>query len=145
LTVTLITPPKCFVHTRWMIRRDMPEVMRIERDSFAFPWTEDDFLKHLRQRHCIGMVAESPSGITGTNDYGIAGFFLYELIAKRMQLLNIAVAPEFIRRGVGSQMMHKLKTKLGTHKRDRIGNSVSPQPACALAKANCATVKAGAA
>ena len=26
------------VHIRWMIRRDMPEVLAIEQDSFEFPW-----------------------------------------------------------------------------------------------------------
>ncbi len=31
------------VHIRWMIRRDMPEVMRTERASFEYAWTEDDF------------------------------------------------------------------------------------------------------
>src|SRR5690348_2779098 len=45
------------VHIRWMIRRDMPEVMRTERASFEYSWTEDDFLRCLRQRNCIGMVA----------------------------------------------------------------------------------------
>ena len=43
---------------RWMIRRDMPEVLDIEQQSFEFAWTEEDFLCCLRQRNCIGMVAE---------------------------------------------------------------------------------------
>ena len=46
------------VHIRWMIRRDMPEVLDVERSSFEFPWAEDDFIRCLRQRNCIGMVAE---------------------------------------------------------------------------------------
>ena len=29
------------VHIRWMIRRDMPEVLAIEEDSFEFPWSEE--------------------------------------------------------------------------------------------------------
>ncbi len=28
------------VHIRWMIRRDMPEVLAIEDESFEFPWLE---------------------------------------------------------------------------------------------------------
>ena len=32
------------VHIRWMIRRDLPEVLDIEADSFEFPWYEDDFV-----------------------------------------------------------------------------------------------------
>ena len=46
------------VHIRWMIRRDMPEVLGIENSSFEFSWSEDDFIRCLRQRNCIGMVAE---------------------------------------------------------------------------------------
>ena len=30
------------VHIRWMIRRDMVEVLQIERESFEFPWTDED-------------------------------------------------------------------------------------------------------
>ena len=45
-------------HIRWMIRRDMPDVLGIESNCFEFSWTEDDFIRCLRQRNCIGMVAE---------------------------------------------------------------------------------------
>ncbi|MGL4463263.1 MAG: ribosomal-protein-alanine N-acetyltransferase RimI, partial [Planctomycetia bacterium] len=38
------------VHIRWMIRRDMPEVLHIEQESYDFAWTEEDFLQCLRQR-----------------------------------------------------------------------------------------------
>ena len=46
------------VHIRWMIRRDMSDVLEIENNSFEFPWFEEDFIRCLRQRNCIGMVAE---------------------------------------------------------------------------------------
>ena len=45
------------VHIRWMIRRDMPAVLEIEGASFEFPWSEEEFIRCLRQRNCIGMVA----------------------------------------------------------------------------------------
>ena len=44
------------VHIRWMIRRDMPGVLEIEKLSFEYPWTEEDFIRCLRRRNCIGMV-----------------------------------------------------------------------------------------
>src|SRR5687768_6635477 len=53
------------VHIRWMIRRDMPEVLSIETQCFEFPWTEEDFLRCLRQRNCIGMVAEQGEKVVG--------------------------------------------------------------------------------
>ena len=60
------------VHIRWMIRRDMPEVLQIEAASFEFPWLEDDFIRCLRQRNCIGMVAEYDDRVVGIHDIRIA-------------------------------------------------------------------------
>ena len=53
------------VHIRWMIRRDMPSVLAIEQECFEFPWYEDDFVRCLRQRNCIGMVAELDDKVVG--------------------------------------------------------------------------------
>jgi ribosomal-protein-alanine N-acetyltransferase len=100
------------VHIRWMIRRDMPEVMRTERASFEFAWTEDDFLRCLRQRNCIGMVAEE-------ND-AVVGFMIYELHRSRLTVLNFAVHPSVRRTGIGSMMVAKLVYKLVSHHRQKI-------------------------
>jgi [ribosomal protein S18]-alanine N-acetyltransferase len=100
------------VHIRWMIRRDMPEVLAIEADSFEFPWLADDFIRCLRQRNCIGMVAE--------HEDRVVGFMIYELHRSRIHVLNFAVAEEFRRRGVGSQMIAKLAAKLSGQRRSRI-------------------------
>ena len=97
---------------RWMIRRDMAEVLRIERDSFDFNWTEEDFLACLRQRNCIGMVAESHGRVLG--------FMIYELHKNRLHVLNFAVAPECRRHGVGTQMIDKLVNKLSQQRRQEI-------------------------
>jgi [ribosomal protein S18]-alanine N-acetyltransferase len=100
------------VHIRWMIRRDMPEVLAIEHASFEFPWCEEEFLRVLRQRNCIGMVAE----------YGerVVGFMIYELHKNKLHVLDFATHPEFRRMGVGHQMLAKLVGKLSSHRRTRI-------------------------
>lgn len=100
------------VHIRWMIRRDMTEVLDIEHESFEFPWSEDDFIRCLRQRNCIGMVAE--------HDDHVAGFMIYELHKSRLHVLNFAVASRYRRRGVGQQMSGKLTGKLSSQRRTRI-------------------------
>jgi ribosomal-protein-alanine N-acetyltransferase len=100
------------VHIRWMIRRDMAEVLDIERGSFEFPWFEEDFIRCLRQRNCIGMVAE--------HGERVVGFMIYELHKTRLHILNFAVSPEFRRRGVGRQMIDKLLGKLSSQRRVRI-------------------------
>lgn len=100
------------VHIRWMIRRDMPEVLAIESAQDSLPWMEDEFLKVLRQRNCIGMVAEA--------DDQIVGFMIYELNRHKLQILNFAVHPKFRRRGVARQMAAKLMGKLSSQRRTRI-------------------------
>jgi len=104
--------PRCDVQIRWMIRRDMPEVLEIERQSFEFAWTEEDFLCCLRQRNCIGMVAERQERI--------AGFMIYELLKSQLHVLNFAVAPWARRQGVGAQMIEKLVNKLSQQRRQEI-------------------------
>ena len=100
------------VHIRWMIRRDMPEVIEIENSGFEFPWSEDDFIRCLRQRNCIGMVAE--------HEDRVVGFMIYELHKTRIHVLNFAVAKAYRHCGVGSQMIAKLAAKLSTQRRSRI-------------------------
>ena len=95
-----------------MIRRDMPEVQEIEQQSFEFPWSDDDFIRCLRQRNCIGMVAE--------HSERVVGFMIYELHKNRLHILNFAVHPDFNRRGVGLQMVKKLVSKLTAQRRNRI-------------------------
>ena len=100
------------VHIRWMIRRDMPEVLGIEKRSFEFPWSEEDFIRCLRQRNCIGMVAE--------HGERVVGFMIYELHKNRLHILNFAVAADVRRRAVGMQMCDKLVSKLSSQRRTRI-------------------------
>ena len=100
------------VHIRWMIRRDMPEVLDVERESFEFPWFEEDFIRCLRQRNCIGMVAE--------HGERVVGFMIYELHKTRLHILNFAVAESVRHRGVGRQMANKLISKLSNQRRTRI-------------------------
>ena len=108
------------LHIRWMIRRDMADVLAAERASFEYAWTEDDFLRCLRQRNCIGMVAESDDPIGPAPGVRVAGFMIYELHKTRLHILNFAVHPLARRRGIGGQMLGKLVHKLTTHRRLKI-------------------------
>lgn len=100
------------VHIRWMIRRDMPAVLAIEEDVFIWPWFEEDFMRELRERNVIGMVAEASERIVG--------FMVYAIEKHRLEILDFAVARTFWRRGIGQQMIDKLKSKLSANHRNRI-------------------------
>lgn len=111
-TITQSNNVKVDVQIRWMIRRDMPEVLDIENHCFEFAWTEEDFLCCLRQRNCIGMVAERQERIIG--------YMIYELLKHQLHVLNFAVAPWMRRKSVGSQMVDKLVHKLSQQRRSEI-------------------------
>jgi [ribosomal protein S18]-alanine N-acetyltransferase len=82
------------VHIRWMIRRDMPEVLRAEQLSFEYAWTE--------------------------HGEKVVGFMIYELHKNKLHILNFAVHPSWRRAAVGAQMVAKLISKLSSHRRTRI-------------------------
>ncbi len=105
-------PSAIRIHIRWMIRRDMPEVLDIEHQCFEFPWSEEDFIRCLRQRNCIGMVAEV--------EKQVLGFMIYELFKERLHLLNFAVDEWFRRYGIGRNMINKLKMKLSSTRRTNV-------------------------
>jgi [ribosomal protein S18]-alanine N-acetyltransferase len=100
------------VHIRWMIRRDMVEVLEIEKACFEFPWSEEDYLRCLQQRNCIGMVAE--------HNEKVVGVIIYELQKTRLVVLNLAVHPDYRHQDIGTQMVKKLTSKLSPQRRNHI-------------------------
>lgn len=102
------------VQIRWMQRTDLLRVLDIERQNFphGWRWSENDFLDCLRQRNCIGMVAD--------DRLGVVGFLVYELVADRLEVLNFAVDPAAQRRRVGTRMLDRLVDKLHQHNRHTI-------------------------
>jgi len=97
---------------RWLIRRDMGEVLDIEKEVAEVPWGEEEFLASMRRRNCIGMVAE--------NDQYIKGFMIYELHKSKLRILNFAVDPDVQRKGIGTQMVERLVDKLSQQRRREI-------------------------
>jgi ribosomal-protein-alanine N-acetyltransferase len=104
------------VHSRWMVRRDMREIMAIEREVFDDPLFEEEFTRELRQRHCIGLVAE----VKGE----VAGYVVYLLGKDYLRVTNFAVRPDLQRMGVGRAMWQQLVMKLTDDRRRRILLSV---------------------
>lgn len=98
------------VHVRWMVRRDIPE--NIEIDQSGGFWAEEDFLRHLRQRNMIGMVAEIGEKVVG--------FMVYALEKYHLEIMNFCVHPSFRLQNVGTQMIDRLLSKLSSHRRTRL-------------------------
>lgn len=102
------------VHIRWMVRADMKEVEEIEQLMFQYPWSTDEFIRCLRQRNVIGLVATDRQG----DD--VLGYCIYDLMPNRLVLLNFAVHPSCLRRGVGRQIVEKMATKLAPTRRSSL-------------------------
>lgn len=100
------------VDIRWMIRRDMPEVLRIGRRSFQMPWSEEEYIECLRQRNNIGMVAE--------HEERVIGFMIYELRKQSLGALNMGVDEPYRRLGIGTQLLTRLVRRLSFERRTRL-------------------------
>jgi ribosomal-protein-alanine N-acetyltransferase len=71
-------------------------VLEIERRSFAHPWSLDAFLEETRQAHSrlllIWTAEERPA---------LVGYVCRWIVAAEVQILNVAVHPDWRRRGIG--------------------------------------------
>lgn len=99
------------IHIRWMIRRDMVEILHLEQVQRS-PWSEDQLLSCFRQLNCIGMVAE-------VNDV-VVGYMIYELFPKKLEVLKVVGGD----RTVLDKMLSKLASKLSSHRRNRVAVNV---------------------
>ena len=99
----------CYLYDRpttigLMTRKDIPEVLEIERQSFSIPWTENNFTDALKSSTCMGLVCRRGDCV--------GGFAVYELRKESIEIMNFAVLNDFRRCGIGSDMFCKLKAKL---------------------------------
>jgi ribosomal-protein-alanine N-acetyltransferase len=76
---------------------DIPAVLGIEEISFATPWSEQDFLNELYRKNTLLRTALFERNIIG---YICVTFRTYE-----SHILNLAVHPDFRRRGVATILM----------------------------------------
>lgn len=91
---------------RWLIRQDLPSILKIENESFISPWNEEEFIEILRDKNCIGLVCEV--------DGEIAGFLFYDKNDSLYEILNLAVLPEKRLQGIGKKLISHLMKKMET-------------------------------
>lgn len=96
---------------RFMIRSDLDKVMGIEKHS-KDPWTEDDFLRALREGNCVCIVAEIGERVVG--------FLVYFIRNKEIEVINVGVHPVCYRNGIGRLLIDRMKRKLEKKGRERI-------------------------
>lgn len=82
--------------TRPMRRADIEAVWEIEQRSYPFPWTRGIFFDCLRIGYCC-RIAEV--------DGGIGGYTILSAAAGEAHLLNLCIAPDHRRCGLGQLML----------------------------------------
>jgi ribosomal-protein-alanine N-acetyltransferase len=76
---------------------DAAALVAIERRCFSDPWSEVAFGEALSSQWTFGLVAEGARGP--------AGYLIGREAAGSGEILNLAVAPEFRRRGIGDALL----------------------------------------
>ncbi|QDY40856.1 ribosomal protein S18-alanine N-acetyltransferase [Candidatus Pantoea soli] len=86
---------------------DQPQLLAIERRAHAFPWSEQTFASNQGERFLNYRLQA---------DGKLAGFAITQVVLDEASLFNIAVDPDFQRRGYGRQLLQHLISEL--EKRD---------------------------
>jgi ribosomal-protein-alanine N-acetyltransferase len=89
---------------------DLARITEIERMSYSTPWSLKSFERELTLPFSKIIVAEAAPEESGQNLAAISqtmvGFLCRWLVADECHVLNIAVAPEYRRRGVGFVLLN---------------------------------------
>lgn len=97
---------------RWLIRRDLVSVLRMELQNEG-PWTDSDWATALCQRSMIGMVAED-------QHRRIVGAMLYELDKTRLNIIRVIVDEDCRRQLVATEMLVRLRDRLASQRRNEL-------------------------
>jgi ribosomal-protein-alanine N-acetyltransferase len=91
---------------------DAAGLVAIERRAFSDPWTEASFREALASPWTFGLVAETARGA--------AGYLIGREVAGSGEVLNLAVAPELRRRGIGGALLEAGLAALRRRKVDEV-------------------------
>ena len=85
--------------TRPAALADAAALVAIERRCFSDPWSEAAFREALASEWSFGIVSEGRRGV--------AGYLIGREAGGSGEILNLAVAPEFRRRGIGGVLLEE--------------------------------------
>lgn len=84
-----------------MVAEDLPEIVAIERASFANPWSGPLFLQELTVRFSRILLACDGDG-------RVAGYVCRWIVADEVHVLNVAVDPRIRGRGLGAALLREV-------------------------------------
>ena len=89
------------IRVRRMCPEDAAEAAALEEQIFSQPWSKKGFLDALNLPNTIFLVAEE--------DGGLAGYIVMYISLDEGEITNVAVAPQFRRQGVGTQLIAEIR------------------------------------
>jgi [ribosomal protein S18]-alanine N-acetyltransferase len=100
------------VSISWLLHQDLNSVVDIESRTSRSPWRDMKIRNTLCQPNNIALAARC-------GDF-VAGYIFYALRRKALEIVRLAVAPEYSRQGVGTMLINRLKRKLSNERRCRL-------------------------
>jgi ribosomal-protein-alanine acetyltransferase len=107
-----------------MYDTDVDEVTAIERRAHSFPWTRGHFADSLKAGHSAWVFREGGA---------LVGYGVLMMAVDEAELLNITIAPEYQRRGLGSVLLDQLFGVARSHGAARMLLEVRPGNEAGLA------------
>lgn len=84
-----------------MSQGDIDEVLKIEDVSFPRPWSRAQFEKELENPFSRSFAAR----LDKSNNKALVGYIIIWLVAEEAHILNIAVHPDFKKKGIGAKLI----------------------------------------
>ena len=81
---------------------DIPDVIRIERASFADPWSAESFVSSLDLERMRFLVAEE------SGDSKLLGYVIALVLSDEAEIADLAVATDARRRGIGGVLLDRM-------------------------------------
>ncbi len=85
-------------------RNHVPQIAEIEKCCFSDPWNEESIASELENRLSLWLVA-----LEGDR---VAGYVGSQTVLGEADMMNIAVHPDFRRKGIGEALVKKLIAEL---------------------------------
>ncbi len=89
---------------RYMKEADIPSVVEIERMSFSTPWSETSFYNEIYNHRSIAKVAALGEDVVG--------YVCTKQVADEGHILNLAVHPDYRRRGIATALVENILEEL---------------------------------
>lgn len=89
---------------REMVREDVPQIAGLERLCFSYPWSEASVAGECANPCSFWLVAEENAQVVG--------YVGSQLVPPEADVMNLAVAPEWRKHGMGNALMEALEDVL---------------------------------